>query len=132
MKDDATYTVTISGPGFSVTAECDFALEPAELSRCECLAILLSRAIGMLVRASEEEESLLLAEIVGSSADSWRFASWNSEEIRERTKAFVDASQGLSNAWDEEDKKQAAVVKKILATAKTSGDIATTDDRGGV
>ena len=112
MKDDATYTVTISGPGFSVTAGrggCPGGLE----ERIE-VALVLGEAVAMVAGRVGSEE-LMLAMVVDR-----RLLVDMRGEVGRHVVAFRQAAFDLIAA-DSKLKREKAVARAAEA-----------DDRGGV
>ena len=102
-QDDATYTVTISGPGFSVTAERG--VKEGGKQGYQKLADVVSEAIGMMGAEHIPRMATMVAWLVE------RHCNWTdkcvSTEFDEREHALWRAAVEIRQGWGRRDKEWA-------------------------
>ena len=103
MKDDATYTATISGPGFSVTAERG--VDEDDVCPYQNLTDAVGDAIGMMGAEHMPRMDSMLARIVERHCD-WTGKCVDTE-FDERERTFYYAALDIRAGWEKRDKEWA-------------------------
>ena len=123
-QDDATYTVTISGPGFRLSA--DGISDESDMSDDERLGLALYRAFDML-RARVRCATQVVAELAQGVVEFGDTCPC--EEIEIGAMVLHEAARNLVEAWRKYDERQEAEREERFPPKPTA---TTTDDRGGV